>query len=68
MFDGDTPRALSDEELDEVEGRVTAWAERLHAELDVVDAVERGEPGERRWFSPRITPASSSMPDPYRGS
>jgi hypothetical protein len=50
MFDGDTPRALADDELDEVEARVTAWASRLLEELDVVEAVERGEPGERRWY------------------
>lgn len=47
---GDTPRALDDAELDEVEARIDAWADRQAEELDVVDAVERGEAGERRWF------------------
>jgi len=50
MFAGDTPRALGDAELDEVEARVDAWARRQLDELDVVAAVERGEPGERRWY------------------
>lgn len=50
MFHGDTPRALDGAELDEVEGRIDAWADRQLAELDVVDAVERGEGDERRWF------------------
>jgi hypothetical protein len=47
---GDTPRALEDEELDEVEAGIDAWAQRQLAELEVVDAVERGEGDERRWF------------------
>jgi hypothetical protein len=50
MFVGDTPRALDDAELDEVGSRVDAWARRQLAELDVVDAVERFEGDERRWF------------------
>lgn len=50
QLDGDVPRALQDDELDELEGRVDAWATRQRAELDVVAAVERGEPGERRWY------------------
>ena len=50
LFAGDTPRALSPEELDEVEARIDDWARRQLDELDVVDAVERGEPGERRWY------------------
>ena len=50
LFDGNTPRALDPAELDEVERAVDAWAARQLAELDVVDAVERGEPGERRWY------------------
>jgi hypothetical protein len=50
MFVGDTPRALDEAELDAVGAVVDAWAERQLEELDVVDAVERGEPGERRWF------------------
>ena len=50
LSDGDTPRALSDAELAEVEARIEAWAQRQLAELDVVAAVERGEGEERRWF------------------
>lgn len=50
MFVGDTPRALDDGELDEVEVRIDEWARTQLHELDVVEAVERGEPGERRWF------------------
>lgn len=49
-FEGDTPRALEPAELDDVESRIDAWARRQLDELDVVDAVERGEPGDRRWF------------------
>ena len=50
IFAGDTPRALDDDELDEVESRIDAWAARQLHELDVVDAVERDESGARRWF------------------
>jgi hypothetical protein len=50
LFAGDTPRALGVEELDDLEGRIDGWARRQLDELDVVDAVERGEPGERRWY------------------
>ena len=50
IIPGDTPRALDDAELDEVEARIDAWARRQVDELDVVAAVERGEPGERRWY------------------
>ena len=50
ILEGDTPRALDGAELDEVEALVDAWANRQLEELDVVAAVERGEPGERRWF------------------
>jgi hypothetical protein len=50
MFAGDTPRALGDAELDDCEARIDEWARRQLADLDVVEAVERGEPGERRWY------------------
>lgn len=50
MFVGDTPRSLEPSELDEVSARIDEWAARQLEELDVVDAVERGEPGTRRWF------------------
>ena len=50
IFEGDTPRALDPAELDEVEQAIDAWAARQLTELEVVDAVERGEPGERRWY------------------
>jgi hypothetical protein len=50
ILEGDTPRALDDAELDDVEALVDTWAARQLEELEVVQAVERGEPGERRWF------------------
>lgn len=50
ILEGDTPRALDEAELAEVEALIDAWARRQLDELDVVQAVERGEPGERRWF------------------
>lgn len=50
ILEGDTPRALDDAELDAIEALIDAWATRQLDELDVVQAVERGEPGERRWF------------------
>jgi hypothetical protein len=50
LADGDTPRALDEAELDEVEARIDAWARRQLSELEVVDAVERGDGDERRWF------------------
>ena len=50
ILEGDTPRALDAGELDAVEALIDEWARRQLDELDVVQAVERGEPGERRWF------------------
>lgn len=37
-------------ELDAAEARIDAALRRMQAENPVVDAVERGEPGERRWY------------------
>lgn len=37
-------------ELDAAEARIDAVLRRMLAESPVVDAVERGEPGERRWY------------------
>ncbi|MGH9135814.1 MAG: YbjN domain-containing protein [Acidimicrobiales bacterium] len=53
--EGGTPRALSEVELDEVEAQIDAWAQRQLGEggsdrAGMVAAVDRGEPGERRWF------------------
>lgn len=45
----DDPPA-TDEELDRVEALVDEWTARELADNPVVDAVERGEPGERRWY------------------
>jgi Putative bacterial sensory transduction regulator len=46
-----TQRAASDDELDDIAGRIEAWLERQRAENPVVAAVERDqESGERRWF------------------
>jgi hypothetical protein len=50
ILEGDTPRALDGAELDAIEALIDVWATRQLDELDVVQAVERGEPGERRWF------------------
>jgi len=36
--------------LDALEGRIDAWLRSELAENAVVAAVERGEPGERRWY------------------
>lgn len=37
-------------ELDALEARIDAWLARQLAENPVVAAVDRGEPGERRWY------------------
>lgn len=60
MLEGDTPRALDDAELDQVEALIDAWAARQLDELEVVQAVERGEPDERRWFI-RVTGESKDV-------
>lgn len=41
---------VPDDELDVLEARIDAWLRRQLEENPVIDAVERGEPGERRWF------------------
>lgn len=48
--EGGTPRALTTSELDDLEDRVDAWAARQLADNDAVVAVDRGEPGQRRWY------------------
>lgn len=48
--EGGTPRALTAAELDDLEDRVDAWAARQLADNDAVVAVDRGEPGQRRWY------------------
>lgn len=40
----------SDEELDRLERRVHGWLERAFAENPIMVALDRGEPGERRWY------------------
>lgn len=37
-------------ELDALEARIDRWLERQKAENPTVGAVDRGEPGERRWY------------------
>lgn len=37
-------------QLDDLERRIDAYLRRARAEHPVVEAVERGEPGERRWY------------------
>ena len=38
------------QELDELEARITAWLDGELATNPMIDAVERGRPGERRWY------------------
>jgi hypothetical protein len=54
----DGPPALSPDELppldgpalDALEARIDAWARHQLADNPVIEVVERGEPGERRWY------------------
>ncbi|HEY5154449.1 MAG TPA: YbjN domain-containing protein [Acidimicrobiales bacterium] len=41
---------LSTEELDRLEARIDAWLIAEQRDNPVVAAVDRGEPGERRWY------------------
>jgi hypothetical protein len=38
------------EELDALEARIDGWLRRFLADNDVLVALDRGEPGERRWY------------------
>ena len=40
----------SDEELNRAEGVITEWLEHQARDNAVIAAVDRGEPGERRWY------------------
>ncbi|MEA3018973.1 MAG: hypothetical protein QOI47_497 [Actinomycetota bacterium] len=40
----------SDEELDRLEQQVDTWLRTLHDESEIMVALDRGEPGERRWY------------------
>jgi hypothetical protein len=40
----------SDDELDRLETAITVWLEGALATNPVIAAVDRGEPGERRWY------------------
>jgi hypothetical protein len=40
----------SDEELDRAEGLITEWLEHQREENPVIAGLDRGEPGERRWY------------------
>ncbi len=42
--------ALGPEELDAVEARIDGWLRTHLAENPICAAVDRGEPGERRWY------------------
>jgi hypothetical protein len=44
------PEPFTDAQLDELEARIDAWAERQRLENPTIAAVDRGEPGERRWY------------------
>ena len=43
-------RAATDAELDAVEALIDAWLQRELGENPILVAVDRGEPGERRWY------------------
>ena len=45
-----TDDILNDEQLDEVETRISAWLAEELASNPIVAAVERGERSERRWY------------------
>ena len=40
----------TDAELDALEARIDAWLQRQLVDNPIVAAVDRGEPGERRWY------------------
>jgi hypothetical protein len=42
--------AASEAELDALEADIDGWLDVFRSEHDVVAAVDRGEPGERRWY------------------
>jgi Putative bacterial sensory transduction regulator len=42
--------ALPDEQLDQLEARIDAWFEAERSRNPMIGAVDRGEPGERRWY------------------
>jgi len=48
MLDGVPP--APPEELDRLETAIDGWLRTFQAEHDVVAAIDRGEPGERRWY------------------
>src|SRR5437879_7366921 len=39
-----------DAQLEQLEARIDAWAQREKLENPTIAAVDRGEPGERRWY------------------
>lgn len=45
-----TDQPASRTDLDRLEGEVDGWLADLRAANPAIDAVERGEPGERRWY------------------
>jgi hypothetical protein len=44
------PEPYEDAQLDALEARIDAWAERQRLENPTIGAVDRGEDGERRWY------------------
>ena len=50
MIDDSIPPATR-EELDAAEARITAWLDRQLGDNPILVAVDRGEPGERRWYA-----------------
>jgi len=55
-----TDEIATPEELERLEGRIDAWLRGELADNPVVVAVERGEPGERRWYV-RVTGEQKSV-------
>ena len=45
-----TAAPAAPEELDRLEATIDAWVERQRAENPTIAAVDRGEPGQRRWY------------------
>jgi hypothetical protein len=51
--DGDSAlghRPLEDPELDALESQISKWLDAARHDLPAIEAVDRGEPGERRWY------------------
>jgi hypothetical protein len=45
-----TPAPSGPEDLDRLEATIDSWVQRQRAENPTIAAVDRGEPGDRRWY------------------